>query len=81
MVYGSRLTGNVRKAGRTLPIAAQLIEVASGYVVWSEIHECALDNSLEVQKKAPQAVTGTMRLLIAQANCQMQDSTQEGTRR
>lgn len=75
------LEGSVGKAGETLRIPAQLVEIANGYVVWSEIHECPLDNCLEVQKKASQAVARRMRFLIAQTKRQMQGSAPGGSGR
>jgi TolB-like protein/Tfp pilus assembly protein PilF len=44
------LEGSVRRAGRRLRIAAQLVDVASGYQLWSERYDRELDDVFEIQE-------------------------------
>ena len=46
------LEGSVRKAGERLRIMAQLIDVASGYHLWSERFDRTLDDIFAIQDES-----------------------------
>ncbi len=53
------LEGSVRKSGDQLRIAVQLVDVASGYCIWSDRYDCELRDVFEIQERiAGQVVVG-----------------------
>jgi serine/threonine-protein kinase len=62
------LEGSVRQAGRRLRITAQLIDVSSGYHVWSERYDREIEDVFAVQDEISRAIAGALkvRLLPAQ---------------
>ncbi len=55
------LEGSVRKAGNRARIAVQLVEVASGYSIWSETYDRTLDDIFAVQDDIAQSVVKELR--------------------
>jgi eukaryotic-like serine/threonine-protein kinase len=53
---GSVLEGSVRRAGKRLRIAAQLVDVASGYQLWSERYDRELDDVFEIQDQIARSI-------------------------
>jgi transcriptional activator of cad operon len=58
------LDGSVRKSGARLRVAARLIRVGNGYVVWSETYDRALDDILMVQDDIAGEVTKALKASI-----------------
>ncbi len=56
------LEGSVRKAGNRARITAQLIEVESGYHLWSETYDRDLDSVFEVQEEIARAIVDALQL-------------------
>jgi eukaryotic-like serine/threonine-protein kinase len=65
---GTVLEGSVRQAGRRLRITAQLIDVSSGYHLWSERYDREIEDVFAVQDEISRAIAGALkvRLLPAQ---------------
>jgi transcriptional activator of cad operon len=55
------LDGSVRKSGSRLRVAARLIRVDSGYIVWSETYDRPFDDVLMVQDDIAGEVTKVLR--------------------
>ncbi len=55
------LEGSVRKAGNRVRISVQLVNVADGYHLWSEIYDRTLDDLFAVQDDIAQAVVIELR--------------------
>jgi TolB-like protein len=58
------LDGSVRKSGARLRVAARLIGVDNGYVVWSETYDRPFDDILMVQDDIAGEVTKALRASI-----------------
>jgi TolB-like protein/Tfp pilus assembly protein PilF len=58
------LEGSVRKAGDQVRITAQLIEVSSGYHLWSESYDRRLENIFAVQDEIAAAIVAALRLKL-----------------
>src|SRR5207248_8701679 len=58
------LEGSVRKAGDTLRITAQLINVADGYHLWSETYDRPLKDLLAVQTDVAQRVVQALQVQL-----------------
>lgn len=57
--------GSVRRAGARLRVTAQLIEVESGFHLWSETFDRQADDALAIQTEIAETVAGTLRTRIA----------------
>ena len=55
------LEGSVRKAEDRLKVTAQLIDVATGYQLWSESYERELSDVFEIQNEIAQAIVVALR--------------------
>lgn len=55
------LEGSVRKAGNRVRITAQLINVADGYHIWSEIYDRDLTDIFEVQDEISSIIANKLR--------------------
>jgi len=55
------LEGSVRKAGNRVRIAAQLINAADGYHIWSEIYDRDLTDIFEVQDEISSIIANKLR--------------------
>jgi TolB-like protein/Tfp pilus assembly protein PilF len=58
------LEGSVRKAGDDVRVTAQLIDVATGYHVWSDSYDRRLANIFQVQDEIAGAIVGALRLRL-----------------
>ena len=56
------LEGSVRKAGDQVRVTAQLIEVGSGYHLWSQSYDRRLENIFTVQDEIAAAIVQALRL-------------------
>lgn len=54
------LQGSIRQAGARIRVTAQLVDIASGRVVWSDEYEDALENVFEVQRAIAVDIAGTL---------------------
>lgn len=55
------LEGSLRKEGPILRITAQLVNVESGYILWSGTYERLLEDTLAVQKEVSRAIATALR--------------------
>ena len=58
------LEGSVRKAGNTVRITVQLIQVDNGYHLWSETYNRTLDDIFKVQDEIAGAVVHALQLTL-----------------
>jgi len=56
------LEGSVRKAGQRVRIAAQLVNAADGYHIWSEAYDRELADIFEVQEEIARAIVGKLKV-------------------
>jgi eukaryotic-like serine/threonine-protein kinase len=61
------LEGSVRQAGTRIRITAQLIDVASGYHLWSERFDREMQDVFEVQDEIARAITETLKIRLLQS--------------
>ena len=61
---GSLLEGSVRKAGNRIRIAAQLINVANGYHLWSETYDRELEDVFAIQDEISHAIVDVLKLRL-----------------
>ena len=54
--------GSVRKVGKRIRITAQLVDVGSGYHIWSQTYERTLADVFAVQDEISQAIVGALPL-------------------
>jgi serine/threonine-protein kinase len=62
---GSVLEGSVRKVGNKIRINAQLINVESGYHLWSEAYDRQLEDVFAVQDEISRAIVEALKLRLA----------------
>jgi serine/threonine protein kinase len=58
------LEGTLRRAGKRVRIAVQLVKVADGYHLWSETYDRTLDDIFAVQDEIAQAVVKELRTAL-----------------
>jgi TolB-like protein len=61
---GYVLDGSVRKSGTRLRVAARLVRVDDGYVIWSETYDRPFNDILIVQDSIASEVTKALRTSI-----------------
>jgi serine/threonine protein kinase/tetratricopeptide (TPR) repeat protein len=61
---GSVLEGSVRKVGKRIRIAAQLVNVESGYHLWSETYDRQLEDVFAIQDEISRAIVDALRLRL-----------------
>ncbi|HEY6049779.1 MAG TPA: protein kinase [Thermoanaerobaculia bacterium] len=61
------LEGSVRQAGSRIRISAQLIDVASGYHLWSERFDREMQDVFQVQDEIARAIAETLKVRLMQA--------------
>ncbi|HUO51414.1 MAG TPA: protein kinase, partial [Gemmatimonadaceae bacterium] len=61
----SVLEGSVRKVGNKIRITAQLINVESGYHLWSETYDRQLEDVFAVQDEISRAIVDALKLRLA----------------
>ncbi|MEP4485533.1 MAG: hypothetical protein ABJ013_07895 [Halioglobus sp.] len=59
------LEGSVRKAGTRLRITAQLIEVETGYHLWSEVYDRELTDVFAIQDELTRAIVTALKVHLA----------------
>jgi eukaryotic-like serine/threonine-protein kinase len=64
---GAVLEGSVRKSGNRLRIAAQLVNVADGYQLWSQAYDRELTDVFAVQEEIARAIVEALRLRLGVA--------------
>jgi len=70
------LEGSVRQSGQRLRVSAQLIDVDSGYQVWSDRWDRDLADVFAVQDEIAQAIAATFKLRLAQSDAAVAGKTQ-----
>jgi TolB-like protein/Flp pilus assembly protein TadD len=60
------LEGSVRKAGNRLRIAAQLIDVAHGYHLWSERYDRQLEDIFAIQDEIAENIVRALRVVLGE---------------
>ena len=55
------LEGSVRRSGKQLRVTAQLVDVATGYELWSEVYDRHEADILQVQEEIAQAISAKLR--------------------
>jgi TolB-like protein/Flp pilus assembly protein TadD len=63
---GTVLEGSVRKAGSRIRITAQLIDVATGYHLWSERYDRELEDVFAVQDDISESIVRALRLVLTE---------------
>ena len=61
---GTVLMGSVRKFGNRLRIAAQLVDVAEGYQLWSERYDRDMEDVFEIQDQIARAIVGQLQVQL-----------------
>jgi serine/threonine-protein kinase len=61
---GSVLTGSVRKVGNRIRITAQLVNVESGYQLWSETYDRQLEDVFAIQDELSRAIVEALKLQL-----------------
>jgi TolB-like protein/tetratricopeptide (TPR) repeat protein len=61
---GTVLEGSVRKSGKRLRIAAQLINVADGYHLWSETYDREMEDVFAIQDDISLAIVDTLKVRL-----------------
>jgi TolB-like protein/Flp pilus assembly protein TadD len=69
---GSILEGSVRKAGERLRISAQLINVADGCHIWSEVYDRKTDDVLDIQREISSAIARALKSELVEAGLERQ---------
>jgi serine/threonine protein kinase/Flp pilus assembly protein TadD len=60
------LEGSVRKAGNTLRISAQLVNVSDGYHLWSETFDRRIEDVFAIQDEIAQAIVRALRVVLSE---------------
>ena len=60
----SVLEGSVRKVGNRIRIAAQLVNVANGYHLWSETYDRQLEDVFAIQDEISRAIVDALRVRL-----------------
>jgi len=61
---GSVLEGSVRKIGNHIRVAAQLIDVANGYQLWSETFDRQLEDVFAIQDEISRAIVEALKVRL-----------------
>ncbi|MEM1173989.1 MAG: adenylyl cyclase [Pseudomonadota bacterium] len=73
------LEGSVRKAGNTVRITAQLIEVDSGFHVWSESYDRQLDDIFAIQDEISGAIVAALSETLGLSSGEISPITAQAT--
>ena len=60
----SVLEGSVRRSGNRFRVTVQLVDVASGFQLWSERYDREVDDVFEIEEKIAGAVVGTLKVTL-----------------
>jgi non-specific serine/threonine protein kinase len=63
---GTVLEGSVRRAGKRLRIAAQLVKVSDGYHLWSERFDRDLEDVFAVQDEIAENIAAALRVVLGE---------------
>jgi TolB-like protein/tetratricopeptide (TPR) repeat protein len=69
------LEGSVRKSGKVLRVAVQLIKASNGYHVWSETYERKLDDVFKMQDEIAGAVIKALKVSLLSGGAPMAQLT------
>jgi len=58
------LEGSIRRAGRRLRLSAQLINVADGYLLWSDTYDRDAEDVFAIQDEISRAIAGALRVRL-----------------
>jgi len=64
------LEGSVRKSGNTVRITAQLIQVDSGFHLWSESYDRELDNVFAIQDEISSAILNALKATLLEGEAE-----------
>jgi eukaryotic-like serine/threonine-protein kinase len=67
----SVLTGSVRKIGNRIRITAQLVNVESGYHLWSETYDRQLEDVFAIQDELSRAIVDALKLRLGSESDQL----------
>ncbi len=67
----SVLTGSVRKIGNRIRITAQLVNVESGYHLWSETYDRQLEDVFAIQDELSRAIVDALKLRLTSESDQL----------
>ena len=59
------LEGSVRKAGNTLRISAQLVNVSDGYHLWSQTFDRRIEDVFAIQDESARAIVRALRVVLS----------------
>jgi serine/threonine-protein kinase len=62
------LEGSIRRSGRKIRIAAQLIDVADGYHLWSETFDREMEDVFAVQDEISRSIADTLKVRLLPAD-------------
>ncbi len=62
---GHLLQGSIRRAGKRVRVTAQLVDVETGYHLWSERYDREMTDVFSIQDEISQAIVDTLRLQLA----------------
>jgi TolB-like protein len=62
---GTVLTGSVRKVGNRIRITTQLVNVESGYHLWSETYDRQLEDVFAIQDEISRAIVEALKIRLA----------------
>ena len=68
LAAASVLEGSVRKAGTRLRITAQLVDVDTGFHLWSEVYDRELADVFAIQDEIARAIVDALKLQFADAS-------------
>jgi len=68
---GSLLEGSVRKVGNRIRITAQLVNVDSGYHLWSETYDRQLEDVFAIQDEISRAIVEALKLRLGRDTDQL----------
>lgn len=68
LAAASVLEGSVRKAGSRLRITAQLVDVDTGFHLWSEVYDRELADVFAIQDEIARAIVDALKLQFADAS-------------
>jgi len=60
----SVLEGSVRRSGRRLRVAAQLIDVADGFLLWSDTFDREMEDVFGIQDEISRAIAGALKVKL-----------------
>jgi eukaryotic-like serine/threonine-protein kinase len=61
---GAVLEGSVRRAGRRLRLTAQLVDVSTGFHLWSETFDRELEDVFAIQDEVSRAIVATLQVRL-----------------